>query len=174
MQVILIEDIPKLGIAGQVVKVRDGYARNFLLPQGKAKLATAVNVRALEHDKQVIARHVQKQVKGFEKIALEIHKARLEFGVRAGESGKLFGSVTSADIAAQLAEKGIEVDRRKIDLAEPIKQLGEYKVGIRLHREVRADVKLSVIQSGEIVIEEPEGDETEGMDDGTRSDEDFE
>ena len=172
MQVILVEDIPKLGIAGEVVKVRDGYARNFLLPQGKAMLATDGRVRALQHQRAVIERHVQKQVKGFEKIALDIHKARLEFGVRAGESGKLFGSVTSHDIAEQLSEKGIAVDRRKIDLSEPIKQLGDYKVSIRLHREVKAEIRVSVIQSGETVIEEPEDDETEGMDDGSRRDDD--
>jgi large subunit ribosomal protein L9 len=174
MQVILIEDIPKLGIAGQVVKVRDGYARNYLLPQGKAALATEGRVRAIEHQKQVISRQQTKQIKGLEKVALDIHKARLEFGVRAGDGGKLFGSVTSHDIADQLAEKGIQVDRRKIDLAEPIKLLGEYKVSIRLHREVKAEVKVAVVQTGETVIEEPDEDETEGMDDGTRRDDDFE
>jgi len=148
MRVILTEEVEHLGDAGDVVKVRDGYARNYLLPRGMALLATAGRVREMEHKKRVIEERVRKEIKGHEKIALSIHKARLEFTVRAGEEGKLFGSVTSTDIHQQLTEQGIEVDKRRIELSEPIKQLGEYKVPVRLHREVRAEVRVSVLPEG--------------------------
>ena len=145
MKLILTEDIPNLGNAGEVVKVKDGYGRNYLMPRGMAMLATDGRVKELEHKRRVIDERVRKAKKGHEAVALTIHKTPLSFTVQAGEEGKLFGSVTSSDIAAQLAEKGVEIDRRKIDLSEPIKQLGEYKVGIKLHREVIAEVKVSVV-----------------------------
>jgi len=148
MRVILTEDVQHLGDAGQVVKVRDGYARNFLLPRGLALLATESRVREMEHKLRVIEERVRKEVKGHEKVALALHKARLSFSVLAGEEGKLFGSVTSADIHTQLREQGIEVDRRRIELSEPIKQLGEHKVTVRLHREVRAELRVTVIAEG--------------------------
>ncbi len=148
MRVILTEDVDKLGNAGQVVKVRDGYARNFLIPRGIALLATDGRVREMEHKRRIIDERVRKEVKGHEKVAFSLQKVRLSFSVRAGEEGKLFGSVTSSDIHSQLVEQGIEIDRRRIELPEPIKQLGEYKIPVRLHREVKAEVRVSVVSEG--------------------------
>jgi len=145
MRVILSEDVQHVGIAGEVVKVREGYARNYLIPRGLAMLATEGKVREMEHKKRIIEERVKKQIKGHEKVALQIHKVRLSFTVKAGEEGKLFGSVTSSDIHQQLAEQGIEVDRRRIELPDPIKQLGDYKVPVRLHREVRAEIRVEVV-----------------------------
>jgi large subunit ribosomal protein L9 len=144
VKVILREDVPRLGDAGEVVSVRPGFARNFLLPQGKAILATQASVNALEHHQRVIG---EKQVR--EKKTVLAEKTRveaivLEIAVRVGEEGKLFGSVTAAQIAELLAAKGISVDRRKIELAEPIREVGEHRVPLRLHREVIAQVRLTV------------------------------
>jgi large subunit ribosomal protein L9 len=145
MRVILTEDVPKLGNAGEVVKVRDGFARNFLMPRGKALLATESRVRDIEHKRRVIEEKVRKEVKGHEKIALQLHKTQLQFPMLAGEDGKLFGSVTSGDIHEKLVAAGVEIDKRRIELAEPIKTLGEHKVEIRLHREVKAEIKVTVV-----------------------------
>jgi len=144
VKVILSEDVPRLGDAGEVVSVRPGFARNFLLPQGKAILATQASVNALEHHQRVIG---EKQAR--EKKSLRAEKARvegivLEIAVQVGEEGKLFGSVTAAQIAELLAAKGVTVDRRKIELAEPIREVGEHKVPLRLHREVIAQLRLTV------------------------------
>jgi large subunit ribosomal protein L9 len=145
MRVILTEDVPKLGNAGEVVKVRDGFARNFLMPRGIALLATESRVRDIEHKRRVIEEKVRREVKGHEKIALQLHKAQLEFPMLAGEEGKLFGSVTSGDIHDKLVAAGIEIDKRRIELSEPIKTLGEHKVEIRLHRQVKAEIKVTVV-----------------------------
>ena len=144
VKVILREDIPRLGDAGEVVDVRPGFARNFLLPQGKAILATKASVNALEHHQRVIA---EKQSR--EKKAQLAEKARIEgialvIAVQVGEEGKLFGSVTAAQIAELLAAQGVTVDRRKIELPEPIREVGEHKGPVRLHREVLAQVRLTV------------------------------
>jgi len=161
MRVILTQDVDKLGDAGQVVKVRDGYARNFLIPRGVALLATEGRVREMEHKKRVIDERVKKEIKGHEKVAFALNKVRLSFTVRAGEEGKLFGSVTASDIHGQLAEQGIEIDRRRIELSEPIKQLGDYKVPIRLHREVRGEVRVAVVaETGEAPEAAEEAEET--------------
>jgi large subunit ribosomal protein L9 len=145
MRVILTEDVPKLGNAGEVVKVRDGFARNYLMPRGIALLATESRVREIEHKKRVIEEKVRKEVKGHEKIAQQLHKVHLEFTMLAGEEGKLFGSVTSSDIHEKLTAAGIEVDKRRIELSEPIKSLGDHKVEIRLHRHVKAEIKVTVV-----------------------------
>jgi len=144
VKVILREDVPRLGDAGEVVSVRPGFARNFLLPQGKAILATKSSVDALEHHQRVIG---EKQTR--EKKAVAAEKARveaitLEIAVQVGEEGKLFGSVTAAQIAELLAAKGVSVDRRKIELSEPIRGVGEHRVPLRLHREVIAHIRLTV------------------------------
>ncbi len=145
VEVILTEDILTLGHAGEVVRVRPGYARNYLLPQGKAMLATKGRVRELEHKKRVIEEKIRKEISGHEARARQLGEIELEFQVLVGEEGKLFGSVTNADIAGRLAERGIELDRRKIELREPIKQLGEYDVMVRLHREVAAQLHVKVV-----------------------------
>jgi len=144
IELILSEDVAKLGDAGDIVRVKAGYARNYLLPQGKAMLATKGRVKELEHQRRVIDEKVKKEMKTHAAAAKRLNDTKLSFIVKAGEEGKLFGSVTSQDIHAELQSKGIELDRRKIELDEPIKQLGEYDVKIRLHREVNAEVHVTV------------------------------
>jgi large subunit ribosomal protein L9 len=141
---ILREPVPSLGEAGDVVKVKPGFARNFLIPQGKAMVATAANVRELEHHKRVVAERVSKQLKSLEAVRARIESLSLEVVARVGEEGKLFGSVTSLQIAEQLAAQGVEVDRRKIDLPEPIKEAGDHSVAIKLHRDLVANVRVKV------------------------------
>ncbi|MCH6562301.1 MAG: 50S ribosomal protein L9 [Myxococcales bacterium] len=147
VEVILTEDISTLGNAGEVVRVRPGYARNYLLPQGKAMLATKGRVRELEHKRRVIEEKIRKEVGGHELVAKRLEQTELEFQVLVGAEGKLFGSITNADIAGRLGEQGIELDRRKIELSEPIKQLGEYKVTLKLHREVSTQIRVKVVAS---------------------------
>jgi large subunit ribosomal protein L9 len=144
VKVILREDIPRLGDAGEVVSVRPGFARNFLLPQGKAILATEASVKALEHHQRVISEKVSREKKALDGDRSRLEAIVLEVSVRVGEEGKLFGSVTAVQIAELLGEKGVTVDRRKIELAEPIKEVGEHRVPVRLHREVLAQVRLNV------------------------------
>jgi large subunit ribosomal protein L9 len=144
VKVILREDIARLGDAGEVVEVRPGFARNFLLPQGKAILATESSVKALEHHQRVIADKVSREKKVLAAEKARVEAIPLEIAVQVGEEGKLFGSVTAAQIAELLAEKGVSVDRRKIDLAEPIREAGEHRVPLRLHREVIAQLRLTV------------------------------
>jgi large subunit ribosomal protein L9 len=144
VKVILREDIPRLGDAGEVVEVRPGFARNFLLPQGKAIPATEASVKALEHHQRVIGEKVARERKTLEAEKARVEAIALEIVVQVGEEGKLFGSVTSAQIAELLAAKGVTVDRRKIELPEPIKEAGEHRVPLRLHREIVAHVRLTV------------------------------
>ena len=157
LEVILTEDIGRLGNAGDVVKVRAGYGRNFLLPQGKAMLATVARVHDIEHKQRVIEEKQKKAVSGFEGIARRAAAVVLKFEAQASPEGKLFGSVTNADIAARLAEAGVEVERRKIVLAEPIKQIGDHEVTLRLHREVAVPLKVEVVSSG--IVELPPEEE---------------
>ena len=156
MEVILTEDIPKLGNAGEVVRVKGGYGRNYLLPKGKAMLATRGRVADLEHKRRVIDEMQRKAVAGFEAKAREIGKIELEFAMNASPEGKLFGSVTNANIAEEIAARGFAVDRRRIDLDEHIKQVGEYDVTVRLHREVETQVKVRVVSTGAPPEPEPE------------------
>jgi large subunit ribosomal protein L9 len=144
VKLILREDVPKLGHAGEVVSVKPGYARNFLLPQGKAALASEAKVKELEHHKRLITEKVARELKDLSAARDRLEQLQLEVAAQAGEEGKLFGSVTAIQIAELIGEKGIEIDRRKIDLAEPIKEVGEHSVPIRLHREVIANVRLKV------------------------------
>ena len=144
VKLILREDVPKLGHAGEVVSVKPGYARNFLLPQGKAALASEAKVQELEHHRRLIAEKVTRELKDLNAVRDRLEQLQLEVEAKAGEEGKLFGSVTPIQIAELIGEKGIEIDRRKIDLAEPIKEVGDHSVPIRLHREVIANVKLKV------------------------------
>ena len=144
VKLILREDVPKLGHAGEVVSVKPGYARNFLLPQGKAALASEAKVQELEHHRRLIAEKVTRELKDLNAVRDRLEQLQLEVEAQAGEEGRLFGSVTPIQIAELIGEKGVEIDRRKIDLAEPIKEIGEHSVPIRLHREVIANVKLKV------------------------------
>ena len=144
VKLILREDVPKLGHAGEVVSVKPGYARNFLLPQGKAALASEAKVQELEHHRRLIAEKVTRELKDLNAVRDRLEQLQLEVEAQAGEEGRLFGSVTAIQIAELIGEKGIEIDRRKIDLAEPIKEVGDHSVPIRLHREIIAKVKLKV------------------------------
>jgi large subunit ribosomal protein L9 len=147
VKVILRESIPSLGEAGDVIVVKPGHAHNFLIPQGKASLATEGNVREIEHQKRVVADRVARELKqlGLEKTRLE--SLLLEVRANVGEEGKLFGSVTVAQVAELVAAKGIELDRRKIQLEEPIKEIGEHVVPVRLHKDVVANLKVRVIKA---------------------------
>jgi|SRR5580658_1052071 large subunit ribosomal protein L9 len=144
VQVILSEDVPTLGRTGDVVKVRAGYARNYLLPRKLAVEADAKNLRAFEHQKRTAL--TRREAKKSEALSLKekIEALALTVNARAGEEGKLFGSVTNIDLERALREKGFDVDRRKILLAEPIKQLGDYTVAVKLESEVEASLKISV------------------------------
>ncbi len=144
VNLILREDVPKLGNAGDAVSVKPGYARNYLLPQGKAVLASEAKMKELEHHKRLISEKVARELKDLNATRDRLEQYELTVEAQAGEEGRLFGSVTAIQIAELIAEKGMEIDRRKIDLAEPIKEVGEHQVPIRLHREVIANVKLKV------------------------------
>jgi large subunit ribosomal protein L9 len=152
MEVILKEDVANLGHRGDVVKVADGYGRNFLLPRKLALQATAANKAVIEQMKAAAARRSATEKVQAEQLSAQLEPVVLTFTRKSGESGQLFGSVTSSDVAAELATRGFEIDRRKIQL-EPIKALGNHDVAIKLHREVTAHVKVKVI--GEAVAEEP-------------------
>jgi large subunit ribosomal protein L9 len=146
MQVILLEDIPSLGKAGDLVKVSDGYGRNFLIPQKKAILATEKGLKMLEHQKRQVQHRMGKMKKDLDKVAQQIQALSCTFAKSVGESGKLFGSVTSMEIETYLKENGIEVDRKKIVLDEPIKSIGMFTVPIKLHPEIIAQLKVWVVQ----------------------------
>ncbi len=149
MKVILKEDVQNLGAMGDVVKVKNGYARNFLIPKGAAAQASEKNIRAMEHEKRIIEERKKKLVSAAEQLAQKISAAELSFTKKAGEEGKLFGSITSMDIAEQLSEKGIEVDKKKISIAEPIKRLGEHSVEVSFGHGVSATVSVNVTAEAE-------------------------
>jgi large subunit ribosomal protein L9 len=144
MQIILQEDVEKLGTRGQVVEVAAGYARNFLLPRKLALEASVGNMKRLEKMRATFAKKEASEKGDAQKLAELLAGVLLEFSRKAGESDQLFGSVTSADISDALAAKGFTVDKRKITLAESIKVVGEYDIPVKLHREITASVKLTV------------------------------
>ncbi|MFC5860940.1 50S ribosomal protein L9 [Acidicapsa dinghuensis] len=148
MEVILKEDVANLGHRGDVVKVADGYGRNFLLPRKLALQATANNKAVIEQMKAAAARRSATEKAQAEALAAQLEPLTLSFTRKSGENGHLFGSVTSADIAHELETKGFDVDRRKIQLVEPIKAVGETSVAIKLYREVTAHVKVTVAAEG--------------------------
>jgi large subunit ribosomal protein L9 len=144
MQIILREDIPNLGRPGDVVKVRDGYARNFLLPRNLAIEANPKSIRAFEHQKRLALMRREAKKNEALKLKERLEALRINLTARAGEEGKLFGSVTNIDIERALREQNFEIERRKIMLAEPIKQLGEYNVPVKVDPEVEAILKITV------------------------------
>ena len=144
VKVILSEAIQGLGDAGDLVGVKVGYARNYLLPQGKALLATESKVRELEHHKRVVTEKAARDLNDLKALRDRLESVALEVTARVGEEGKLFGSVTTAHIAELLAEKGYKVDRRKIQLSEPLRELGDHVVPIRLQRDLTAEVALKI------------------------------
>ena len=145
MQVILRERLENLGDAGEIVDVKAGYARNYLIPKGLAYEATAQNKRRIEAENARSAAKEAATLSEARERAKAIEGVSLTFKTRAGQEGKLFGSITSADIAEKLAEQGITIDRRQIELEEPIKTLGVTSVAIRLHSQVRPEVKVWTI-----------------------------
>ncbi|HEX5726172.1 MAG TPA: 50S ribosomal protein L9 [Longimicrobiaceae bacterium] len=146
MQVILRDRLENLGEAGEIVEVKPGYARNYLIPQGLAYEATAANKRRLESERAAQGRREAATLDDARARAGSIEGVSLTFHARAGQEGKLFGSITAADIAERLAAQGIEIDRRQIELDEPIKSLGVTSVPVRLHAQVKPEVKVWVIQ----------------------------
>jgi large subunit ribosomal protein L9 len=144
MEVILKEDVNKLGHRGDVVKVADGYGRNFLLPGKLAIEANAANKAVIEQMKASSVRKSAKEKTGAEALATQLSDVELVFERKVGENDHLFGSVTSGDIAHQLEAKGFTIDRRKISLEEPLRTIGEYHVPVKLHREVTSHVKVTV------------------------------
>lgn len=146
MEVILIESISGLGGEGDVVKVSDGYARNFLIPKRLAVAATDKNRRALEHENRQSVNSEAKSKRNAEKFAEQLADVTCTIPMRAGKTDRLFGSVTTMDIASNLSGQGFEIDRRKIDLLEPIKGLGAFTVPIRLHSEVTVEIRVLVIR----------------------------
>ena len=148
MKVILREDVDKLGKAGDIVKVADGYGRNYLIPRQLAVPADVRNVRALEHDRRVIEARAKKTRKAAESLAEKVAAVSLTLPARAGEEGKLFGAITSRDIAEALGKAGLPIDRKLVQLAEPIKQLGDYKVKVRLASGLAPEVSVSVVAEG--------------------------
>ncbi|MEE8200883.1 MAG: 50S ribosomal protein L9 [Candidatus Acidoferrales bacterium] len=145
MEVILREDVPKLGTRGDLVTVKAGYARNYLLPRKLAMPATAGNRKQLEEMKAATARRLAKEKSSAEAVAAQMAELTLTLSAKAGEADQLFGSVTTMDIAEALAAKGFPVDKRRVELGQPIKTLGEYDVPVRLHPEVTASVKVTVV-----------------------------
>jgi len=144
VKVILSETVQGLGEAGDLVGVKVGYARNFLLPQGKALLATESKVRELEHHKRVVTEKAARDLNDLKALHDRLESVALEVTARVGEEGKLFGSVTTAHIAELLAEKGYKVDRRKIQLSEPLREIGDHVVPIRLQSDLTAEVAIKI------------------------------
>lgn len=155
MEVILREDVTGLGMIGEVVRVKPGYARNFLLPRGLAVVADRRNLRELEHHKRVIAAKKARERGAIESRASELASVVLETEVRAGKGGRLFGSVTNLDVARLLEDRGFAVDRRRIELRDPIKEIGEFAVPIRVGQDVVTKIKLVVKPLGGQLEEKP-------------------
>jgi large subunit ribosomal protein L9 len=148
MEVILREHVDNLGKRGEIVKVADGYARNYLLPRKLALLANDGNKKQIEREREKFDAKESEEKKGAEAMAARMDNLGIEIARKVGENDVLFGSVTTSDIAAALAAKGFEVDRRKLHLAEPIKKLGEFDIPLKLQREVTATIKIKVVAEG--------------------------
>jgi large subunit ribosomal protein L9 len=162
VKLILVESIHRLGEAGDLVSVKPGFARNFLLPQGKALLATESRVKEFEHKRRIAEEKAARELKDLQAVKKRLEALRVEIGARAGETGKLFGSVTSAQIADKVEAAGLKIDRRRIDMREPIKEVGEHKVSVRLLRELVASLTLVVVAEGG---PSPEEEAEEAVDD---------
>mgnify|MGYP002630293458 CR=1 FL=1 len=157
MKLLLKEDVDGLGFCGDEVEVKDGYGRNFLIPKGKALLATPNNLKAFNHQKRIVQAKVKKITGVAQAVADEIGKTAILIKKKMGDTGKMFGAVTAQEISDLLKEKGIEVDRRKIQIQEPIKKAGEFSIPVKLHPDVTAEIKLKV--EGELAAEKAEAPE---------------
>ena len=151
-KVLLREDVDDLGARGEIVRVKAGYARNYLLPRNLAVEATAGNVKGIESERAALLKKEAKERASAEAQSQQMGSLDLEFRRKAGEQGALYGSVTSMDVAEALRERGYEIDRHRIHLREPLKRLGEYTVPVRLHREVTIDLKVRVAPEGEVIV----------------------
>lgn len=149
MRLILKDDVKSLGKIGAIVNVADGYARNFLLPKGLAVDASTKNMKALEHEKKAIEARAKKQRQEAAGLKERLSSITLSIEAKAGEEERLFGSITTMDIADALKKEGIEIDRKKITLSEPIKRLGDYTVNIKLHPEDSAVLNIKVVPLAE-------------------------
>ena len=145
MEVILKEDVINLGKIGEIVRVRDGYARNYLLPRGLVLEANKKNLKTFEHHKKIVGDQKQKILRQAQAVGDQLNGVSLVIPMKVGEEGKLFGSVTNIHIEKALKAKGLNVDRRKIQLAEPIKNAGEYNVPVRLSGDITVPLKVSVV-----------------------------
>lgn len=148
MEVILREDVANLGKIGEVVRVRDGYARNYLLPRGLVLVANKKNLKTFEHQKKIVADQKQKILRQAQTVSNQLATAAVVIPMKVGEEGRLFGSVTTMQIEKALKTKGVNVERRKIHLNEPIKTVGDYEVPIRLSADVTVPLKVSVVPEG--------------------------
>lgn len=157
--VLLREDIDNLGGRGEVVSVKAGFARNYLLPHGFATLATKGNIKQIEQEKAILLKKAAQEKSTADAQLEQMSSLKLNFERKAGESGTLFGSVTSMDVESALQEKGYEIDRRQIILKTPIKEIGEYTIPVKLHREVTLDLPITVSVEGEAIQEKLEEDE---------------
>jgi large subunit ribosomal protein L9 len=190
MRLILRKEVGNLGEVGDVVEVADGYGLNYLIPKGFAIHATASTLRASQHEQRLREAQVDVARRRANEAAAQFVGVEIEFVMRAGEDGRLFGSVTNRDIEKELLDRGLEVNRRRILLAEPIRKVGEYDVPIRIHAEVKAEVKVQVVAAetdedaepapeekaaaqGEAAAEE-KGEDEEAVQAGTSSGEDAE
>jgi len=146
MEIILRADVQHLGKIGEIVKVKDGYARNYLLPKGLAYPATEANKKKIAYEGERLSRQLAAEKSTAESEAAKLADIQLTFAVKVGEEQKLYGSITASDIQRKLEELGIHVDKRKIDLHEPIRELGDFQVGIKIHPEVRPEVRVTVVK----------------------------
>jgi len=151
-KLLLRQDVDDLGARGEIVRVRAGYARNYLLPRKLAVEATASNVKQIEQERAALLKKEAAERSTAEGQADQIRAQVLEFKRKSGETGALYGSVTSMDIAEELKQRGYEIDRHRIHLTEPIKRLGDFSVPVRLHRSVSIDLQVKVVPEGEIIV----------------------
>lgn len=162
MKVILKEDVFKLGSLGDEVEVKRGFARNFLIPQGKALPLTRENVKQINHQRSLLAKKRADAIERAQDFAKQLEEIEIIFAMKSGESGKLFGSVTQKHIYDALAEKGIELDRKQLNLSSPIKSLGSHVLAVKLHTEVNADLVVKVVaEAEESKPEDAEGEATD-------------
>ena len=151
-KVLLREDVDDLGARGEIVRVRSGYARNYLLPRKLAVEATTGNVKGIEQERAALLKKEAKERSTAETQSAQMGSLVLQFKRKSGEQGALYGSVTSMDIAEALKEKGYEIDRHRIHLREPLKRLGDFAVPVRLHREVTIELQVKVAPEGEVIV----------------------
>ncbi|AZO93545.1 50S ribosomal protein L9 [Halocella sp. SP3-1] len=147
MKVILKSDVKKLGSKGDIVKVSDGYARNFLMPKGLAEEATQSNLNELKHKEKIQERKYKENLTEAEELASKLEEKDFVIAVKAGENGRLFGSVTTKDIAKAVKKEGFKIDKRKIDLSDHIKSLGVHKVKVKIFKDVEATLKVKVVEA---------------------------